>query len=119
MTFDYAPLADTSLELLTEFGQDVTRRSYTAGTYDPATGTTTPTTADTTRKGVLLDFGAGQTLERGGLIQGGDKRLLVDATAAVSPQDHFVAGGVEYIIVSVGEVNPAGTRVLFDLHVRT
>lgn len=119
MTFDYASVAAVALETLTEYGQDVTRRSYSAGTYDPATGLTTPTIADTTRKGVLMDFGGGQTLERGTLIQGGDKRLLVDATGAALPSDHWVVGGVEYVVVSVGEVNPAGTAVLFDLHVRT
>jgi hypothetical protein len=119
MSFDYASVAATSLELLSEFGQNVTLRATTVGAYDPTTGATTNTTADTPRKGVLLDFGAGQTLERGTLIQGGDKRLLVDATGAVSPQDHFVVGGVEYVVISVGEVNPAGTRVLWDLHLRT
>lgn len=118
MTFNYAEVAAISLETLTEFGQDVTRRAYSQGTYDPATGLVTPTTADTTRKGVLFDFGAGQTLERGTLIQGGDKRLLLDASAAVSMQDHFIVGGAEYIIVSLGEINPAGTVVLYDIHLR-
>lgn len=118
MSFDYAELAATALELLTEFGGDVTRRSYTAGTYDPATGLTTPTTADTTRQGALFDFGAGKTLERGTLIQGGDKRLLVDATATVAQQDHFIVGGKEYVIISVGEISPAGTVVLYDIHLR-
>lgn len=116
---DYDDFAELALELLTEFGQDVTRRSYTAGTYSPSTGLTTPTTADTTRKGALFDFGPGQTLERGGLIQAGDKRLLLDAEAAVSPQDHFIVGSDEYTIVSIGEINPAGTRVLYDIHART
>lgn len=118
MTFDYAELAATALELLTEFGGDVTRSSYSAGVYDPATGLVTPATADTTRKGALFDFGAGQTLERGTLIQGGDKRLLLDATATVAQQDHFIIGGVEYVIVSVGEISPAGTVVLYDIHLR-
>lgn len=119
MAFDYAEIAANALETLTEFGQDVTRKSFTAGTYDPATGLVTPTTANTTRKGALFDFGAGQTLERGALIQGGDKRLLVDATATINPQDHFIIGGVEYVIVSIGEINPAGTPVLYDIHLRT
>lgn len=118
MSIDYAAIAASSLAALTDAGQDVTRRSYTAGTYDPATGTTTPTTADTTRKGVILDFGSGKTLERGTLIQIGDKRLLLDAEATVSQQDHFIIGGVEYAIVSIGEVNPAGTPVLYDIHLR-
>lgn len=118
MTFNYSEVAANALETLTEFGCDVTRRSFTSGTYDPATGLVTPTTADTTRKGALFDFGAGQTLERGSLIQGGDKRLLLDATAIVSPQDHFIVGGVEYLVITVGEINPAGTVVLYDLHLR-
>jgi hypothetical protein len=115
---DYTKTAANALKTLTKFGQSVTQRSYTAGTYDPATGLVTPTTADTTRKGALFDFGAGQTLERGTLIQGGDKRLLLDATATVSPQDHFIVGSDEYIIVSLGEINPAGTVVLYDIHLR-
>lgn len=115
---DWNSLAVDVTELLGEF-QDVTRRSHTIGSYDPATGTNTDTTADTTRKGALLDFGAGQTLVRGTLIQSGDKRLLLDSTATIAPQDHFIVGGTEYVIVSIGEVNPAGTRVLYDLHLRT
>ena len=94
MSFDYSELAATALELLTEFGGDVTRRSYTAGVYDPATGLVTPTTADTTRQGALFDFGAGKTLERGTLIQAGDKQLLLDATATVSPQDSSMQAGL-------------------------
>ena len=115
----YASNAATVLRLLTKYGQDVTLRSYTPGTYNPATGTATPTQTDTTRKGAIFDFGAGQTLERGTLIQGGDKRLLVDPTASINPQDHFIVGGVEYVIVSIGELNPAGTRILYDIHLRT
>lgn len=118
MTFDYSEIAATSLELITEFGRDITRRSYTAGTYDPATGLTTPTTADTTRKGAIFDYGAGVTLIGGTLIQSGDKRLLVDVTATVSIQDHFIVGGIEYVIIGLGEVNPSGTKVLYDLHIR-
>lgn len=118
MSIDYASIAANALAALTDAGQDVTLRTYTAGTYDPATGTATPTTADTTRKGVIFDFGGGATLERGTLIQVGDKRLLLDAEASVSQQDHFVIGGVDYSIVSIGEVNPAGTCVLYDIHLR-
>lgn len=118
MTFDYAETKADALESLTEFGQTVTRRSYTAGTYSPTTGTTTPTTADTSRIGVLLDFGSGKTAERGTLIQAGDKRLLVDASATIDLKDHFVVGGTEYVIVSLGEINPAGVLVMYDIHLR-
>lgn len=119
MTFNYAALAASTIKTLAQFGGPVTRRAYTLGTYDPATGGAGPTYADTTRTGVLLDFGAGQTTERGNLIQGADKRLLLDATGALSLQDHIIAQGVEYTLVSIGEVNPAGTRVLYDVHLKT
>lgn len=110
MTFNYAKAALSAVSLITKFGRDITRVAYTLD--DP------PVTASTTRVGALLDFGAGQTLERGTLIQASDKRLLLDANGEVNPQDHFIVGGKEFVIVSVGEVNPAGTRVLYDLHLR-
>lgn len=115
----YSELASTALEMLTEFGQDVTRRAVTSGTYDPATGSAQPVSTDTVRKGVILDFGTGQTLERGNLIQTNDKRLLLDANgSAPQMQDRFLVGGIEYSVISIGEINPAGTPVLFDLHLR-
>lgn len=115
-----ASKATSALALLTKKGRSVTRRAYTTGTYDTNTGQTSTTYTDTTRKAVILDFGAGATLVRGTLIQGGDKRMLLDAVgAAPAPQDHFIIGSVEYVVVSVGEINPAGTPILYDLHLTT
>jgi len=116
---NYAALAKTALKLLKDFGGKVTHRTYTTGTYDPATGLSGASSVDSTPTGVLLDFGSGQTLERGTLIQGGDKRLLLEPSASVSPQDHFIVNGTEYLIVSIGEVKPAATRVLYDIHLKT
>lgn len=118
MSFDYAKSAATAKRLLTQFGRTVTLRNYTIGTYDTATGANAVTYADTTWKGTLLDFGSGKTLERGGLIQVGDKRLLLESGAAPQLEDRIIAGGAEYAIIAVGEVNPAGVAVLFDLHLR-
>lgn len=115
---DWAELQADVADTISGFGL-VTQRAYTVGAYDPSTGEATTTTADSTRRGVVLDFGAGQTLCRGTLIQQGDKRLLLDATSAVAMQDHFIVSGVEYAVVSIGETNPAGTPLLYDLHVKT
>lgn len=116
---DYADIAATALAALTDAAPvPITRRSYTTGTYDPTTGSVTPTTADTTRIGVCVDFGNGQTLERGTLIQHGDKRLLLDASAPVTLQDHFLVNGIEYTVVSIGEP-VAGASILYDIHLRT
>ena len=116
----YASNQAATLKTLTKKGQSVTRRAYTAGTFDPATSIATTSTTDTTRQGVLLDFGAGATLYRNELIQGGDKRLLLDAIgAAPDLKDHYVIGSVEYVVKSIGEVNPAGTPIVYDLHLTT
>lgn len=114
----YDELSVTALELLTAFGQPITRRSYTEGVYSPATGLTTPSAVDTARTGAIFDYGSGSSLVRGGLIQGTDKRLLVDGTDSVNPQDHFIVNNIEYVIVSVGLVGPAGIAVLYDVHLR-
>lgn len=118
MTIDYAAIARNALAALTDAGQAVTRRAYTAGAYDTATGVAANTTVDTTRTGALFDFSRGKEYERGQLIERSDKRLLLDATGPVAMTDHFIVNGVEYSVVSIGEVNPAGTCVLYDLHVR-
>lgn len=119
MTFDYAAAAADALETLAEFGAPVTRRAVTTGAYDPATGAASVTTADTVRTGVFFDFKAGAQYERGQLIQVGDKRLLLDASATVALADRFVDGaGVEWSIVSLGSIAPAGVAVLYDIHVR-
>jgi hypothetical protein len=114
---DWVELQADVSDLISGFGL-VTHRIFTVGTYDPATGTASTTTADSARRGAVLDFGAGQTLCRGTLIQQGDKRLLLDAVIPVAMQDHFVVDGAEYVVVSIGETKPAGTPVLYDLHVR-
>jgi hypothetical protein len=119
MTFDYSDVADTAADLIAEFGGSITLRHYSTGTYNPATWESTVTHTDKTVNGVLMDFGAGQTTIRGTLIQGGDKRLLIDSAEPPLLQDHFIIRGVEYTIVSMGEINPAGTAVMYDLHIRT
>lgn len=118
MAFDYAKTAATALSLLTRFGADVTVTRVTNGTYDPATGANAVSTSATTVKGVALDFGAGQTMVGGSMIQAGDKRLLLEAAATPDLNDRFTANGKTYAPVSIGEVNPAGTVALWDLHVR-
>jgi len=115
---DYAKLAATAKNMLTNNGQSVTVRTYTVGSYDPDSGTSTNTYTDSTRKGVLLDYGSGLTQVRGNLVETTDKKLLVDSDAAISQQDHVLINSVEYSIVSIGEINPAGTAVIYDLHIR-
>ena len=119
MSFDYADIATTAKDLLAEFGQPVTLRNVTIGTYNPATGTNTTTTTDVTRNAALFDFAEGQTLGPGGLIQQGDKKLLMETGVIPALEDQVIVSGVLYVIKGVGESNPAGTPVMYKLHLRT
>jgi hypothetical protein len=122
MTFDYARSQATALRLLGSFGQAVTRRTVTAGAYAPSTGTATVTTADTTRTGAVLDYSdqskQGERYIRGNLVKGEDRQLLLDGTGPAELTDRYVIGGTEYSVVSVSEISPAGTIVMFDIHLR-
>lgn len=117
--FDYKVTASTVKRLIARFGGSVTWRKATLGAYNPDTSSAALTFADMTINGAVFDFGAGQTFQRGNLIQGGDKRLLLDSVQVPNMNDRFIALGTEYEIVSIGEVNPAGTSVMFDIHLRT
>lgn len=116
----YADLADVATSMLAEFGQPVTLRRYSAGTYDPTTGAATTTSTDVTVNAAIFDYTAsGQYLQKDSLIQEGDKQAFMDASVAVPDlKHHVIVGGVEYVIINVGEVNPAGTPVLYELHLR-
>ncbi len=115
----YTRAAATSLRLLTKYGRDVTLRTYTPGSYNTSTGTVSPSTSDATRKGALFDYGKGQERVRETLITAEDKRCLLDANGS-APQlkDHIVVGTDNYVIMSVGVINPAGTVALYDLMIR-
>ena len=120
MQFDYVATAQDAASMLAEFGALITLRTEVLGPYDPATGGSTQTATDVLRNGVLLDFASGLTNGTGGLIEIGDKRLLLEVGTKPKLQDKvIVVGGSEYVIKGVGEVNPAGVPVLYDLHLKT
>ncbi len=134
MTFDYARMAGTATRLLTQFGQTVTRRIYTNGTYDPDTGTTTPTTADVSRIAAVFPVKSGITTIRGALVQVGDLEMLLDPDGAVEITDRYIlearnsaswfnyffgdVAAQEFTVVSYERLAPAGTPVLYTLHLR-
>lgn len=118
----YDRAAATALRLLAKYGEDVTLRAYTVGTYDPETGTTTNTTADTARKAATFDYprlNQGQVLAGQTLIQQGDRQCLMDANgAAPTMADHVIVDSIEYVIKDIKTLSPAGTPVLYELQLR-
>lgn len=115
----YDNLAATAARLLARFGQPVTLSRAATGAYDPATsGVTSAAPTALTRRGALFDFAAGVTNLRGNLVQATDRQLLLEAGEAPALTDSIVIGGQTFTIVSIGELNPAGVPVMYDLHVR-
>lgn len=119
MSAFYDRLAATSAALLARFGQAVVLRRAAAGTYDPATGGVTASApTDVTRKGAPFDFNAGIKEVKGALIQAGDKQLLLEPGVVPTTADKIVFGGAAWEILSVEELSPGGTVVLYTLHLR-
>lgn len=123
MAFDYAELRDgTVKELFDEFGQDVTVSLWSAGTYNPTTGTATPVYTAKTVRGVVLDFGRKEI--DGTQVQVGDKKLIAHTKdtsgASYTPDTHarVTVGGAVHEVVRVMPLTPAGTDVLYTLQLR-
>jgi hypothetical protein len=115
----YADLRATADGLLTDKGQSMTLTKTTAGTYDPETGTSTPTTEAHTVTGVVLDY-PNREID-GTLILRGDKKVLVSADGLAvdpAPQDTLTFGGVVNQVIDAKPLRPAGTVVLWTLQVR-
>jgi hypothetical protein len=115
----YTRGAATAARLLAKYGAAVTLRSFTPGTYNKDTGVrANPAPTSNTRNGALFDIDHGVKDIRGKLVETGDKELLMEPGVAPKAQDSVTVGGIQYTVVSVGELNPAGTPVLFTLHLR-
>ena len=118
MSFYTDLLADDAV-LLAEFGQQVMLRRQQPGSYDPATGTASVTTADYFGPAVLLDY-SGYERSNNTSIQTGDRRVLLSAVDIPPPMpgDLIYIDSVQWSVKASTSVAPAGTAVLYDVHVR-
>ncbi|MGT2493126.1 hypothetical protein ACU4GD_28100 [Cupriavidus basilensis] len=122
MTF-YQEMAETADELLREYGKQRVLRRLTPGQYDPDTGTVTEAVEDFPGTAALFDFelqSAGQAFAPGSLIQIGDKQCLLSPIGMPQPViGNLLLDGAEvWQVMNVKTVNPAGTPVLHELHLR-
>lgn len=119
----YDEMSEVALDLITEFGQQVTIRDITPGEYDPDASQTAPDTiVERAAQGILLDF-TGREFQANSLIQAGDKKLKIAAKGLDSPPtllSKVVCQGRTWSIVPpLKEINPAGTPLLYELQVRS
>ena len=120
MSFNYTASAATAARLIQRFGSAVTMGRSVPGAYNPATGApAAPTVTSQTVQAVVLDFP--QRYIDGTLIRAGDRRVLVSAVGTTAPLagDTLTWNSQALVVVSVKELGPAGTAVLYTLQVRT
>jgi hypothetical protein len=119
MAFDYDKTAATALRLITKFGASSTLTHVAPATYDPTTGSTTPTETAQTVQACVFPYS--NALIDGTLIRTTDLQALVAASGVSEPAagSTLLWGGVTRTIVRAKNLGPAGTFVLYELQVRT
>ena len=101
-----------------KFGGDVTVRIVTGGSYNTTTGAITESESDATVKGVLSDVALREVNE---LVQAGDKRLVIAASAvttAPETKDRIVIGSVVHQVIQVNTTEQDNTAIVYKLILR-
>ena len=65
----------------------------------------------------MIDFDT--RLVNGEQILATDKRLLLQSGDVPLVQDVLTIDGTNYTVISIGELNPAGTKVMYELQLRS
>lgn len=120
MSFDYSSMGVTADELITEFGAPATLTRPADPAYNPATGKTvqaSPLVQATTA--VVIDYE--QKYVDGTLIRAGDKQCFLTPKGIVPPRQGDVLAwqGVNYKVIGVTPIAPAGVNVLYELQLRS
>ena len=101
------------------FGQDVTIRTITAGSYNTTTGVISESNSDATVKAVLEDVNMREVNE---LIQAEDKKITIsagDVTTKPTTKDKVVISNILYNIIRVFTKTSGGTDISYTLFLRT
>lgn len=115
MAYDYAPITATASALLADFGKSVTVRSYTVSTNDPAAGTATRTSSDTTANYVKTQFTQRNT-PPGAQIEQGDFLAILDKE--ISVDDELIDGSEVWQVIDVFPVEPGSSGVICKAQIR-
>ena len=111
-------LRKTASKLMTKFGGEVTFRRVTSGAYDPDTGTSTPSVATSTVRGVLDNV---QEREVNDLIKGTDKKLTIaaaDVTFEPAVSDQVTVSSRIMQIVQINKIEQDNTAIVFEIFLR-
>lgn len=115
-------------DLIASKGQTVTIVGSTPGTYDPATGTTTPTAYSKTAKAVPgLPLNPFRKVSSTNIVEGDEQMLLagLDTSGAALPQPPVNSvvteadGTTKHTLIAVGRLNPDGEgSIIYDCVIR-
>ncbi len=101
------------------FGQDVTVRTVTAGSYNTTTGVISESNSDATVKAVFEDVNMREVNE---LIQAEDKKITIsagDVTTKPTTKDKVVISNIVHNIIRVLTKTSGGTEITYTLYLRT
>lgn len=119
-TFAFAPLQKRTNDLLVKFGTGITLTVTSSGGFSLTTGTyVSASTTSYACTGVFSSYKR-QDID-GSLIQATDKLLLLSAyelDVTPSLMDKIYYGGIPYQILSIEEIKPADTTVLYKVQLR-
>lgn len=124
MSAFYDRMAATALRLIAQFGQPVTLRDTAPGEYDPITGIgTPPVEVEQTGSCILQDYSlqeSGAANLAGSDIRQNDKKILIAAKGLTPPtlSTQIIADGHNWTAVSIKEINPAGTPLVYEIQGR-
>ena len=123
MTDFYERMADTALRLIADKGTDCTITSAEiSGGFDPETGMPTDDLPSVVQQGKCVALNYKDSLYNApeSLIQVGDKKLLLSASGVTIDSLNGTVSvlGDIYRVMSVKDVNPAGTAIVYEIHGR-
>ena len=115
---NYNSIKATARSLLAKFGQSMTLTKSVSGSYNATTGENTLTTSTTTDIGVILPYGDAVNSAPDSLIKQNDQQIFIQMATVPTVTDKITVASVDYNIVSVKAIEPAGINVLYELQVR-
>jgi len=113
-----AELRQVAVDLTGELGKALTIKEYTGATYDPATGSNTPSYTDHAVNGAVRSYS--ERLIDGGSVQVGDLEVTLPAqslTFEPDTQDKVTLDGVDWSVVNAGRAY-GDQVIIYRLQVR-
>jgi hypothetical protein len=115
---NYDKVQANAYQILSRYGLTISITKRVAGGYDTATGSAIETLSVETGKGTPFNYLI-KNID-GTLIKEGDQQLFISPRGISKPQvnDEVTVNGIKFTIMSVKEINPGGTSLLYDCNIR-